>query len=135
MVAAPHGLEYRLLLPGPQAPPPGTPLGLAIDARSLHEHRRLLAAQRFVDFVIGADASSVAGKPIIAPEESIRRAHMLWALDLDRDGASDHDIGAALFDLDVAGATWSNHADRSEVRRLLAIGHSHVAGGYRRLLR
>jgi hypothetical protein len=134
VITAPHGREHRLLLPGPHVPAPGAPLGLAIDAHALHDPRRIAAAQRFVDFVTGAAPSSVNGKRIIAPEEAIRRAHMLWALDLDGDGASEHELGAALFGLDVAGATWSNHADRSEVRRLLASARSNVTGGYRRLL-
>ena len=135
VVTAPHGLEYRLLLPGPRPPAAGAPLGFAVDARPLGFQRRVAVAQRFLDFALGADAASADAKRVIAPEEAIRRAHVVWAIDLQIDGASEHQVGAQLFDLDVAGATWSNHPDRSETRRLLALGRAYVGGGYRRLLR
>ncbi len=60
---------------------------------------------------------------------------MLWALDLERAGASEHEIGAIILGTTVTGAVWSNHADRSELRRLLRTGRSFVNGRYRELLR
>ena len=48
--------------------------------------------------------------------------------------ASEHEIGAIVFGTRVSGAIWSNHADRSELRRLLRAGRSFVSGRYRELL-
>jgi hypothetical protein len=68
------------------------------------------------------------------PEEVARRSYILWALDLEQAGASEHEIGAMVFGTRVSGAIWSNHADRSELRRLLRAGRSFVSGRYRELL-
>ena len=130
-----HGPEYRLLLPGSEPPPLGAPLTVAIDPTPSLWQRRVTAAQRFLAFATEGCIANASALPSIAPEEAIRRAHMLWALDLETGGASEHQIGAALFGVTVASAAWSNHADRSEVRRLLVIGGTCVAAGYRRLLR
>jgi hypothetical protein len=70
----------------------------------------------------------------MSPEEVARRMYMLWAVDLEQAGASEHEIGALVFGTRVSGAIWSNHADRSELRRLLRAGCSFVSGRYRELL-
>ena len=59
---------------------------------------------------------------------------MLWAIDLQQVGASEHEIGAMVFGTRVSSAIWSNHADRSELRRLLRAGRGFVSGRYRELL-
>jgi hypothetical protein len=69
-----------------------------------------------------------------SPEEVTRRMYMLWAVDLERAGASEHEVGALVFGTRVSGAIWSNHADRSELRRLLRAGRGFVSGRYRELL-
>jgi hypothetical protein len=70
----------------------------------------------------------------MSPEEVTRRMYMLWALDLEQAGASEYEIGASVFGTRVSGAIWSNHADRSELRRLLRAGRSFVSGRYCDLL-
>ena len=71
---------------------------------------------------------------LVPPEEVARRTYMLWAIDLEQAAASEHEIGAIVFGTRVSGAIWSNHADRSELRRLLRAGRSFVSGRYRELL-
>jgi hypothetical protein len=70
----------------------------------------------------------------ILPEEMARRVYMLWAVDLEQAGSSEHEIGAIVFGTRVSSVVWSNHADRSELRRLLRAGRSFVSGRYRDLL-
>lgn len=125
---------HRLLLPGPDPPDDGAALGLVLD-RSRFWRARLDAAARF----LAAVGQHLPGfrpppPPHLSDERRDRLTAMLWALDLQRAGASEHEIAGMALGTSVTGPAWSNHPDRGEVRRLLAEAGSLVAGGYRRLL-
>jgi hypothetical protein len=128
----PGGTEYRLLLPGPDPPRDGSPLAIVIEPNRFWRFR-VAAAERFL-----ALAARLPIRPrlsaLVPPEEVGRRTYMLWAIDLEQAAASEHEIGAIVFGTRVSGAIWSNHADRSELRRLLRAGRSFVSGRYRELL-
>jgi hypothetical protein len=130
----PGGTEYRLLLPGPDPPRDGSPLAIVIEPNRFWRFR-VAAAERFLAL---AARSRLPIRPrlsaLVPPEEVGRRTYMLWAIDLEQAAASEHEIGAIVFGTRVSGAIWSNHADRSELRRLLRAGRSFVSGRYRELL-
>ena len=130
----PGGTEYRLLLPGPDPPRDGSPLAIVIEPNRFWRFR-VSAAERFLAL---AARSRLRIRPrlsaFVPPEEVARRTYMLWAIDLEQTGVSEHEIGAMVFGTRVSGAIWSNHADRSELRRLLRAGRSFVSGRYRELL-
>jgi hypothetical protein len=131
----PGDTEHRLLLPGPDAPQDGSPLAIVIEPNRFWRFR-VAAAERFLAL---AARSRLSIRPRISarvpPEEVARRTYMLWAIDLEQAAASEHEIAAIVFGTRVSGAIWSNHADRSELRRLLRAGRSFVSGRYRELLR
>ncbi len=130
----PHGTEYRLRLPGPDPSRDGSPLAIVIDPNRFWRFR-VAAAERFLALTA---RSRLPIRPrlsaFVPPEEVARRRYMLWAIDLEQTGVSEHEIGAMVFGTRVSGAIWSNHADRSELRRLLRAGRSFVSGRYRVLL-
>ena len=130
----PDATEYRLLLPGPDPPRDGSPLAIVIEPNAFWRFR-VAAAERFLAL---AARSRLPMRPrlsaLVSPEEVVRRTYMLWAIDLEQVGASEHDIGAMVFGTRVSSAIWSNHADRSELRRLLRAGRGFVSGRYRELL-
>ena len=130
----PGGTEHRLLLPGPEPPRDGSPLAIVIEPNRFWRFR-VAAAERFLAL---AARSRLPLPPLqsapVSPEEVARRAYMLWAIDLEQAAASEHEIGTIVFGTTVSGAIWSNHADRSELRRLLRAGRSFVSGRYRELL-
>jgi hypothetical protein len=128
----PGDAEHRLLLPGPDPPRDGSPLAIVIEPNRFWR-LRVTAAERFLAM---AARLPIRPRPLarMSPEEVARRMYMLWAVDLEQTGASEHEIGALVFGTRVSGAIWSNHADRSELRRLLRAGCSFVSGRYRELL-
>lgn len=128
------GGKHRLLLPGPDPPAEGAPLAVALGPSPFWP-ARIAAAERFFSFA-GVSLPGVRSttQPAPSPERLERLMHMLWVLDLERTGLSEHEMGEALFGSTVSGAAWSNHDDRSELRRLLAAAHSLLDGGYFRLL-
>ncbi len=130
----PGDAEHRLLLPGPDPPRDGSPLAVVIEPNRFWR-LRVAAAERFLALA-ARPRLPIRPRPLalISPEEVARRMHILWVLDLEQAGASEHEIGAIVFDTRVSGAIWSNHADRSELRRLLRAGRSFVSGRYRELL-
>jgi hypothetical protein len=130
----PGGTEYRLLLPGLDPPRDGSPLAIVIEPNRSWRFR-VAAAERFLALAV-RPRLPIRSRPstLILPEEVARRSYILWALDLEQAGASEHEIGAMVFGTRVSGAIWSNHADRSELRRLLRAGRSFVSGRYRELL-
>jgi hypothetical protein len=126
--------QYRLLLPGPDPPPDGSLLAIVIEPNRFW-HSRLAAAERFLALTAHPPPPFRSPRlPLISSEEIAHRTYVLWAIDLEQAGASEHWIGALLFGTRVSSAVWSNHADRSELRRLLRAGRSFVSGGYRELL-
>lgn len=126
--------EYRVLLPGPDPPPDGSPLAIVIEPNRFWR-LRVAAAERFLALTVHPGLPFRARLlPLLSPEELARRMHMLWALDLEQAGASEHEIGATVFGTTVSGAVWSNHADRSELRRLLDHARRLTGGGYPELL-
>ena len=126
--------RHRLLLPGPEPPRDGVALGLVLD-RSPFWRARLDAAARFLAEVgQGLPGLRTPPPPHLSDERQDRLTTMLWALDLQHAGASEHEIAGMALGTAVTGPAWSNHPDRGEVRRLLAEASSLVAGGYRRLL-
>jgi hypothetical protein len=131
----PGGTEYRLLLPGPDPPRDGSPLAIVIEPNRFWRFR-VSAAERFLAL---AAHSRLPIRPrlsaFVPPEEVARRTYMLWAIDLEHAAASEHEIGAIVFGTRVSGIVWSNHADRSELRRLLRAGRRFTDGRYRELLR
>jgi hypothetical protein len=131
----PGDAEHRLLTPGPDPPPDGSRLAIVIEPNPFWR-LRVAAAERFLAF---ATRLRLPIRPRrlapLSPEEAMRRAHMLWGLDLEQAGASEHEIGAIVFGTRVSGIVWSNHADRSELRRLLRAGRRFTDGRYRELLR
>ena len=129
-----HGQRHRLLLPGPEPPADGAALGLVLD-RSPFWRARLDAGARFLA-AVGQQLPEYRAPPPprLSDERQDRFTAMLWALDLQRAGAGEHDIAGMTLGTTVTGPAWSNHPDRGEVRRLLADGSRLVAGGYRRLL-
>jgi hypothetical protein len=130
----PGNREYRLLLPGPDPPQDGSPLVVVIEPNRFWRFR-VTAAERFLALA-ARSRLPFRSRPLalISPEEMAHRTYILWALDLEQAGASEHDIGAIVFGTSVSGAISSNHADRSELRRLLRAGRSFVSGRYRELL-
>jgi hypothetical protein len=129
-----HNAQYRLLLPGPDPPRYGSPLAIVIEPNRFWRSR-VAAAERFLALAAHPPLPFRPPLwPLISPEETARRTYMLWAIDLEQTGASEHEIGALLFGARVSSAVWSNHADRSELRRLLRTGRSFVSGRYRELL-
>ena len=62
---------------------------------------------------------------------------MLRVHDAVRDGASQREIGAALFGDERVGHDWSDGSDslRSRVRRLVREARDMAQGGYRQLMR
>src|SRR6266568_6907668 len=130
----PGDTEHRLLLPGPDPPRDGSSLAIVIEPNRFWR-LRVAAAERFLALA-ARPRLPIRPRPLalISLEEVARRMHMLWVLDLEQAGASEHEIGAIVFDTRVSGAIWSNHADRSELRRLLRAGRSFVSGHYRELL-
>jgi hypothetical protein len=130
----PGGTEHRLLLPGPDPPRDGSPLAMVIEPNRFWRFR-VTAAERFLALVARSQLP-IRPRPSapVPPEETVRRTYMLWAIDLEQAAASEHEIGAIVFGTRVSGAIWSNHADRSELRRLLRTGRGFVSGRYRELL-
>ncbi len=130
----PGEAEHRLLLPGPDPPRDASPLAIVIEPNRFWRFR-VAAAERFLALAV---RSRLPIRPRLSarvpPEEVTRRTYMLWAVDLEQAAASEHEIGAIIFGTRVSGAIWSNHADRSELRRLLRAGRSFVSGRYRELL-
>jgi hypothetical protein len=128
----PGDAEHRLLLPGPDPPRDGSPLAIVIEPNR-YWRPRVAAAERFLAM---AARLPIRPRPLArtSPEEVARRMYMLWAVDLEQAGASEHEVGALVFGTRVSGAIWSNHADRSELRRLLRAGRGFVSGRYRELL-
>jgi hypothetical protein len=126
--------EHRLLLPGPDLPRDGSPLAVVIEPNRFWRFR-VAAAERLLALT-ACSRLPIRPRPAapLPPEEVARRTYMLWAIDLQQAAASEHEIGAILFGTRVSGAIWSNHADRSELRRLLRAGRSFVSGRYRELL-
>jgi hypothetical protein len=131
----PGEAEHRLLMPGPDPPRDGSPLVIVIEPNGFWRFR-VAAAERFLALAV-RPRLSLRSRPLapISPEEVAHRAYILWAIDLEQAAASEHEIGAIVFGTRVSGAIWSNHADRSELRRLLRAGRSFVSGRYRELLR
>lgn len=129
-----HNAQYRLLLPGPDPPQYSSALAIVIEPNRFWRFR-VAAAERFLALTAGAPLPFRSPRlPQISSEEIAHRTYMLWAIDLEQTGASEHSIGALLFGTRVSSAVWSNHADRSELRRLLRTGRSFVSGRYRELL-
>ena len=126
--------RYRLLLPGREPPREGAALGLVLD-RSPFWRARLDSAARFLA-AVGQHLPGLRPPPPprLSDERQERFTTMLWALDLQGAGASEHEIAGMTLGTTVTGPAWSNHPDRGEVRRLLAEASRLVAGGYRRLL-
>lgn len=128
------GARHRPLLRGPEPPRDGAALGLVLD-RSPFWRARLDAAARFLAAVGQAlPGLRTPAPPRLADERRDRLAHMVWALDMQRSGASEHDIAGMALGTVISGPAWSNHPDRGEIRRLLAEARALAAGGYRRLL-
>ncbi len=129
----PGDAEHRLLLPGPDPPRDGSPLAIVIEP-SRFWRLRVAAAERFLALA-ARPRFPIRPRPLgrILPEMA-RRVYMLWTVDLEQAGSSEHEIGAIVFGTRVSGVVWSNHADRSELRRLLRAGRSFVSGRYRDLL-
>jgi hypothetical protein len=126
--------QYRLLLPGPDPPRRGSPLAIVIEPNRFWRSH-VAAAERFLALAAHPPLPFRSPRsPLISSEEIAHRTYMLWAIDLEQTRASEHRIGALLFGTRVSGAVWSNHADRSELRRLLRAGRSFVSGRYRELL-
>lgn len=129
-----EGQRHRLLLPGSDPPHDGAALALMLD-RSPLWRARLDAAARFLAAIDRNLPGLRTPAPLRLPaERQDRLAATLWALDLERAGASEHEIAGMALGTAVAGPAWSNHPDRAEVRRLLAEARSLVGGRYRRLL-
>jgi hypothetical protein len=130
----PDEVEYRVLLTGPDPPPDGSQLAIVIEPNPFWRLRNA-AAERFLA-VTAHPGLPFRARPLrpLSPEEVARRMHMLWALDLEQAGASEHEIGATVFGTTVSGAVWSNHADRSELRRLLDHARRLTGGRYPELL-
>lgn len=133
-----HG-RHRLLLPGPDPPAEGTPLAVALGPSPFWPARVSAAARFFTYIGVNLPGMLAASRPEAvtaapSPERLERLMHMLWALDLERAGLSEHEMGRLLFGTGVSGVAWSNHDDRSELRRLLAAAHALLDGGYFRLL-
>jgi len=130
----PGDAEHRLLLPGPDPPLDGSPLAIVIEPNGFWR-LRVAAAERFLALA-ARPRLPTRPRPFarMSPEEVTRRMYMLWALDLEQAGAGEHEIGASVFGTRVSGTIWSNHADRSELRRLLRAGRSFVSGRYCDLL-
>lgn len=128
------GSRSCLLLPGPDPPNDGAPLGLLL-SRSPFWRARLDAAVRFLT-LIGQPlpATRAPPPPRLTDERRTRLVHMLWALDLEAAGASEHEIAGLALGTAVTGPAWANHPDRGEIRRLLAEARNLVRGDYRRLL-
>jgi hypothetical protein len=130
----PGEVKHRLLLPGPDPPPDGSRLAIVIEPNRFWR-LRVAAAERFLALTVDPGLPFRARPfPPLSPEELARRMHMLWALDLETAGASEHEIGATVFGTTVSGAVWSNHADRSELRRLLHHARRLTSGRYPELL-
>ena len=128
------GGSHRLLLPGPDPPATGVPLAVSL-APSPFWSVRVAAAERFFAYAgVSLPGVQAALRPAPSLERRERLVHMLWALDLERAGLTEHEMGKALFGTTVSSAAWSNHDDRSELRRLLAAAHALLDGGYVRLL-
>lgn len=128
------GGKHRLLLPGPDPPTEGAPLAVALGPSPFWS-ARVAAAERFFAFAgVSLPGVRPTARPAPSPERLERLLHMLWALDLEHVGLSEHELGKALFGTAVSGAAWSNHDDRSELRRLLAAAHALLGGAYFRLL-
>jgi hypothetical protein len=130
----PGEAEHRLLLPRPDPPRDGSPLAILIEPNRFWRFR-VAAAERFLALAVRSRLP-IRPRPsaLVPPEEVARRTYMLWAIDLEQAAASEHEIGAIVFGTTVSGAIWSNHADRSELRRLLRAGRSLVSGRYCELL-
>jgi hypothetical protein len=130
----PGDAEHRLLLPGPDPPPDGSPLAIVIEPNRFWR-LRVAAAERFLALA-AHPRLPIRPRPLarLSPEEVARRMHMLWSLDLEQAGVSEHEIGATLLGTMVSSAVWSNHADRSELRRLLDPARSFTARRYPELL-
>lgn len=59
----------------------------------------------------------------------------LQALDAERAGLSERDIGEAVLGAVPGGDKWNDSAERAQIRYLLRHGRRYRDGGYRRLLR
>ena len=130
----PDEAEHRLLLPGPDPRQDGSPLAIVIEPNRFWRFR-VAAAERFLALVVRPRLPIRHRlSALIPPQEVAHRTYMLWAVDLEQAAAGEHEIGAIVFGTRVSGAIWSNHADRSELRRLLRAGRSFVSGRYRELL-
>jgi hypothetical protein len=130
----PGEVEHRVLLPGPDPPPDGSPLAIVIEPNRFWR-LRVAAAERFLTLTAHPGLPFRARPlPSLSQEEVARRMHMLWAFDLEQAGSSEHEIGATVFGTTVSGAVWSNHADRSELRRLLDHARRLTGGRYPELL-
>src|SRR6266700_8056596 len=91
----PGEAEHRLLLPGPDPPRDGSPLAIVIEPNRFWRFR-VAAADRFLALA-ARPRLPIRPRPLalISPEEVARRMHMLWVLDLEQAGASEHEIGRA----------------------------------------
>src|SRR5260370_3581203 len=82
--------EHRLLLPGPDPPRDGSPLAVVIEPNRFWR-LRVAAAERFLALA-ARPRLAILPRPfaLVSPEEVTRRRHMVWVLDLQQAGASDH---------------------------------------------
>lgn len=125
----------RLWFPRRYALPPlGTVLGFYIHADAFAQERAA-AALRFWRLAADPPVSRAAPRSLDWPHrDHLRLTLMLWAVDLERLGASRRDMARTMLDAEP-GADWAGSDARSWVRRLLREAQTLVGGGYRDLLR
>ena len=108
----------------------GAPYAFAVPP--MRQRRARAAAEE-----VAAALAGVAEPRRAAGLSRSQLVHMraLQALDAERAGASEREIGAIVLDQPAAGTAWNDSAARAQVRYLLKHGRSLRDGGYRHLLR
>ena len=126
------GVEHHLFFADADPPSIGTPLMPQPSFDAWHPERleATLAFWRFAQNPRSSPAPRV--KPPRPSGKTLEFAFLAWALDLKRQGATDHELTRALFG--EMPFDWEDSGLRSQVRRLVAKARAYATGGYRRLL-
>jgi hypothetical protein len=128
--------EHRLLLPGPELPPIGTPLVARLDLDADARHRAN-AALKFRIMARARRGGYQRPSKIMADYPTVRLMRMLQAFDARRVGATWRAIAVALFGAaEVAKVpSWKTSSLRETVISLDESASALVDGGYIDLLR
>lgn len=111
----------------------GEPYAFAVPPgrdRRAREARK--STERLIDMLDGFEPPR-RGAPL--PRGQVVHMRALYALDAERAGSSEREIGEAVLGEGPAGDKWNDSAERAQVRYLLRHGRRYRDGGYRQLLR